>query len=225
MLHTEICRICHGSADFLPYTSTPEISNPIFRETTKIKSFHFIKHLRHVPNLRFITAAVKFLIPSSKAQIFVPSFPSENPAMHKPKPLLAWVFCNLQKKHRDLIAGISPLQQARLTQCSCSRLVIWVAFRRYDFKVKIVGLFYFIHFLSKMHSEMWRRLYAFHCYLSLLEETAWLFRMFPVTDELFTAIVSQRWRKYHFHKLSAALGSKVSRSNQQIPSGSSIRFQ
>lgn len=189
----------------------------------KMKSFHFIKHLRHVPNLRFITAAVKFLIPPSKAQIFVPSFPLENPAVHKPKPLLAWMFCNLQKKHRDSIAGISPLQQAWLTQCSCSHLVIWVAFRRYDFKVKIVGLFYFIHFLPKTHSAFWDVKKAV-C-IPLLEETAWLFRMFPVTDELFTAIVSQRCRKYHFHKLSAALGSKVSRSNQQIPSGSSIRFQ
>lgn len=31
-----------------------------------------------------------------------------------------------------------------------------------------------------------------------------------MTDGLFTAIVSQRCTQYHFHKLSAALGSQVS---------------
>lgn len=121
--------------------STPEISNPIFGGTRKMKFSHFIKHPRHVPNFRFMTVAVKFLITPSKAQIFIPSFPLE--PVHKPKPLLAGMFCNLQKKHKDSIAGTLPLQQAWLTQSSCSHLVIWVPFRRCDFKLKIVSLEWF----------------------------------------------------------------------------------
>lgn len=156
--------------------------------------------------------------------------------MHKPKPLLTQMLCNLQKKQRESFAGVLPLQQAWLTQCSCSHLVIWVAFRRYDFKAtvknSVSGVVLRSCFISSIFcpkrtlpSEMWRRLYLFHCRLSLLEVTAWLFRTFLVTDGLFTAIVSQRFTKYHFHKLSAASGSQVSHANQQIPSDSNIRFQ
>lgn len=63
--------------------------------------------------------------------------------VHKPKPLLARMFCNLQKKHRGSIADILALQQAWLTQVLLLSSGHLGGFQKSDFKVKIVGLEWF----------------------------------------------------------------------------------